>query len=147
MPEPKIIRDVHLDICDDPRILPYKQATGPDGSPIRYWYRFTGGSDDQGSMRVSKSEDGDSKMTILSSADRIYTMQSLRLLDNGAPVLPDDPYFKGELAADGYSCTITNLISKRAGQPTHDYYYQITLRDSRNGQLIVADPTIQNRPL
>jgi hypothetical protein len=147
---PKPLPNAILDVCDDPRAPPYMQAKDPNGHFINYWYQFSGGVDNQGKMRVSKANDGDSQMVVTSRADRCYTIQSVTFLDNGVAIPPGDPRFSAETIVGGYSSTITDWISKHPGDPTHDYEYRITVMDTRpnhNSQLIVADPTIQNRPV
>ncbi len=147
---PTQLPTANLNILDASQPSPYKQATNPAGQQIPYWYLFTGGADGNGSMYVSLGRDGDSQMAVDSQAGTAYTMQSVTIMQNGEPLPQGDPRFSTAIAANGYSCTITDWIAREPSNPTQNYYYQITLKDTRsgkNGQLIVVDPTIQNRPL
>jgi hypothetical protein len=136
-----------LNILNVSQPTPYKQATNPAGQQIPYWYLFTGGADGHGSMYVSLGSNGNSQMAVDSQAGSVYTMQSVEIMQNGQPLPQGDPRFSTAIATNGFSCTITDWITRQPGEPTQTYYYQITLKDTQTSQLIVVDPTIQNRPL
>jgi len=117
----------------------YTRARDPNGNLINYCYRFWGGdANNHGTVTVSKSHDGDSRLIIPFDPvnDSHYKIQGVKFWSDPSKLpqylLPSGP---------------TNQFDFQIA-PGLNFYYSIMVNDTRPGQdpslMIMCDPTIHN---
>jgi len=135
----------------------YTRARDPNGNLINYCYRFWGGdANNHGTVTVSKSHDGDSRLIIPFDPvnDSHYKIQGVKFWSDPSKLpqylLPSGPtnQFDFQIAADRRSVTLYDRVVTNNGAPGLNFYYSIMVNDTRPGQdpslMIMCDPTIHN---
>jgi hypothetical protein len=130
----------------------YWQANDRNNAPINYWYRFWGGdANNQGTITVSQSKDGDSTLVVRfdKKTDQRYQMDGVLFYSDKEKTkpLPWGPrdQFDFSIADDKRSVTICDRIRKYGRKG--DCFHNILVLDTAGAHPkleIVCDPTIHN---
>jgi hypothetical protein len=132
----------------------YHRANDQNTVPTNYWYRFWGGDrDNQGTITVSKSKDGDSTLVVRfdgANTDNRYKIKGVKFYsdkDKKNP-LPNGPgeQFDFAIAGDKRSVTIYDRMRTYDGDMV-DYFHSVLVVDTAGTDPkleIVCDPTIHN---
>jgi hypothetical protein len=132
----------------------YTQAKDAHGNLLNYCYRFWGGDNDDGSVTVSKSKDGDSVIVIrfVPGNDIHYNIQNVSIWSDPSKSSkqPTGPKLQFDFrpAWDRRGVTLYDRLASSNGKVPFDFCYSIEVNDTRPGQdpsvIIVCDPTIHN---